>query len=168
MSRRTPKDTSKKHLRSLRKSKRFKLRFVERRNVLEPPQLKVDCHYYTLGTSKVFIFLENDENTATAILLEPPQTMRSRVFSITLNPASPSPSKPPSLTNYVRSRLQPQEHLRSCFQRAFWNPCESMQHPNQINIHPQESAERTNLDDSPGPHANPCNHPIASPELHCH
>ena len=45
---------------------------MHRRSVFEPPKLKVDDPYYTFGTLEVLIFTKSDENTAPAMLLEPP------------------------------------------------------------------------------------------------
>ena len=50
----------------------FKLGFVHRRNVFEPPKPKVDYHYYVSVTLETLILVESHENTAPAMLLEPP------------------------------------------------------------------------------------------------
>ena len=78
-----------------------KLGFVHRRSVLEPPKLKVDYHYYTLGTLKVLTFSENDENTAPAMLLETPRPLNLQICQ----PSRAFPSTPPlKLPTYYASR----------------------------------------------------------------
>ena len=49
------------------------LGFVHKGSVFEPPKLKVDYHYYVFGTLEILIFMKSDENTAPAMLLEPPK-----------------------------------------------------------------------------------------------
>ncbi len=46
---------------------------MHRRNAFEPPKLKVDYPYYVFGTLEVMILLGIEENTAPAMLLEPPE-----------------------------------------------------------------------------------------------
>ena len=50
-----------------------KLGFVDRRGVFEPPKPKVDYLYYVFGTLEIFILVKSVENTAPAMLLEPPR-----------------------------------------------------------------------------------------------
>ena len=53
-----------------------KLGFVDRRGVFEPPKPKVDYLYYVSGTLEIFILVKSVENTAPAMLLEPPRVER--------------------------------------------------------------------------------------------
>ena len=78
---------------------------MHRRSVLEPPKLKVDYPYYVFGTLEVMILVEIDENTAPAMLLEPPRvpldTPTDHQKPVNLSLPRPSSSKPPPLSNYV-------------------------------------------------------------------
>ena len=42
-----------------------KLGFVHRRSVFEPPEPKVDYHYYVFGTLEILILVKGDETIAT-------------------------------------------------------------------------------------------------------
>ena len=42
-----------------------KLGFVHRRNVFEPPEPKVDYHYYVFGTLEILILVKGGETIAT-------------------------------------------------------------------------------------------------------
>ncbi len=101
-----------------------KLGFVHRRSVFETLKLKVDYLYYVFSSLEVLIFIKSHENTAPAMLLEPPwaplHTPTDHQKPVNL--CSPSPP-PPHLLPYELRSFTPKalHHLQSRFQRAFRN-----------------------------------------------
>ena len=49
-----------------------KLGFASRRNVFEPPWLRIGDHPYTFATLEIQIFPKTDENTGNTMLVDPP------------------------------------------------------------------------------------------------
>ena len=95
---------------------------MHRRSVFEPPRLRFDDPPYTFDTLEVLIFTKSDENTAPAMLLEPPwiplDTPKDHQKPVTLSSPRPSSSKPPPLSNYVllaTASKPPSITLDACF-----------------------------------------------------
>ena len=81
---------------------------MHRRSVLEPPKLKVDYPYYVFGTLEVMILVEIDENTAPAMLLEPPlvplDTPKDHQKPVNLDSNGPESTKTKTKTNRKERR----------------------------------------------------------------